>query len=356
MKRIGILTFQKTHNYGALLQAYALCTKISQFNNNCSIINYYSPYFKKIYGLTPRKNNLINFFKNMITLPKEINKYFKFNSFRKYLNLTEPVCPENLIKLNDKFDIFIVGSDQVWNEKLQNNDLNYFLNFVQDNKKKVAYSASFGINFLNEYQQSRYKPLLSSFSKISVREKQAQDIMRNLLNINVLTTLDPTLLLNISEWKKIAILPKTDNYILLYLVHHDKKIINFTYDLAKEKNLRILFISPNIIKKIKAEYIFPTPQEFVGYFLKAKYIVTNSFHGTCFSINFNKTFFIDLLPKENASVNSRLENILDIFHLKNRLIDNIQSFPDKEINFKNTNKILFNEREKSINYLKEFII
>lgn len=356
MKRIGILTFQKTHNYGALLQAYALCTKISQFNNNCSIINYYSPYFKKIYGLTPRKNNLINFFKNIITLPKEINKYVKFNSFVKYLNLTKPVYPENLINLNNKFDIFIAGSDQVWNENLQNHDLNYFLTFVQDNKKKFAYSASFGINFLNEYQQSRYKSLLSSFNKISVREKQAQDIIRSLLNIDVLTTLDPTLLLNITEWEKIAVLPKTDNYILLYLVNYDKKIINFAYDLAKEKKLKILFISSNIIKKIKAKYIFPTPQEFLGYFLKATYIVTNSFHGTCFSINFNKTFFIDLLPKESACVNSRLENILDIFDLKNRLIDNIQNFSNEEINFENANKILFNEREKSVNYLKEFII
>jgi len=355
MKKIGILTFQIAHNYGALLQGYALCTKILQLNNNCNIINYYSSYFKKIYGLFPRKNNLIGLIKNILLLPKNINKNIKFKTFDKYLNLTQPLYSESLINLNEQFDIFIVGSDQVWNEKLHNNDLNYFLSFVQDTKKKFAYSASFGINSLTEYQKSKYKPLLSNFNQISVREKHAQSIIKNLLNIDVLTTLDPTLLLNFSDWGKIAVLPKDDNYILLYLVQQDIKIIDFAYNLAKEKKLKLLFISSDFRKKIEAEYIFPTPQEFLGYFLKAKYVVTNSFHGTCFSINLNKTFFIDLLPGDMASVNSRLENILDLFYLRNRLIDNIQKNSEEEIDFDNINKILSKEREKSINYLKEII-
>jgi len=351
MKKVAILTFHRTNNYGAVLQAYALQNTLSVIKTKTKILNYLCPFIERQRILNFRAKSIKYLIKKIIKIPFQAYIEYKFNFFRKkLLNVTKINKNQNI---NNEFDIFIVGSDQVWNSSITNNDMTYLLDFVNDKNKKNSYAASFGVDYLNDEQKILYKSLLLDFNKISVREKQAQIIIKDLLNIEVPVVLDPTFLLSKYQWKSLAVI-KEKKYVLLYLMNQDKKIINFAEILAKEKKLKLIYLSTATRKVVKAKYICPTPQEWLGYFMNAEYIVTNSFHGLCFSINFNKHFFCNLLPPP-SSVNSRLENLLDLFNLRDRLIDNIGNDYDRPIDYEYVNKILDKEIEKSMDYLKEVV-
>ena len=207
---------------------------------------------------------------------------------------------------------------------------------------------------LTEKEKLFIKNNLKNFKFLSLREQQGLNIVNKLSNIKNDVHIDPTLLLNKKDWFKIMDIPKEENFILVYLIHSDKKIIDYINCLSVQKNLKVYYISLESINDNDFINIRITPQKFLGYFLKAKYVVTNSFHGLAFSINFNKQFFVDLSYK-TANTNSRLENLLNLTKLKERLIDNIGTDYDKPINWDSVNKIIEKEREKSINYLKKII-
>ncbi len=357
MKKIGILTFSRVRNYGAVLQSWALKNIILKLGHSCEIINYSNNFLSVKYKLMP--NHKIFNFKELILdilrLPLKLLETYNFCKFNSFLYSNKKIFfKRDLYSLNDKYDLFIVGSDQVWNLDLTGNDTSYFLDFVTDNYKKNAYAASFGKDRLTEEQKKIFRYFLEKFNKLSVREIQGQNIIKELIDKEIPVLLDPTMLLDKNDWENIAIFPKKNNFILLYLMDFDRDIINFAEKFAKHKKIEIIYLSSAFRKKINAKYVNPIPQEWVGYFMNAEYIVTNSFHGLCFAINFNKHFFVDLLPLP-ANVNSRLENILDLFNLRDRLIDNIGNDYDRLIDYEFVNKILEIEREKSINYLKEII-
>ena len=354
MKKIAILTFSRTNNYGAVLQAYALKEYLTKLKNETEIINYFSKKLEYSYQISPfaKAKNLKQFIKYCIVAPyfwliQKAFKKFRFN----YLNGQIIIYNNNLSLLNTKYDLFITGSDQIWNTQLTGFDEAFFLNFITDNKKKISYAASFGNSKFTNKEGIFYINLLKNFEHISVREQQGQNIIKHLLNINVPIVLDPTFLINKYDWEKIAILPKDEKYILLYLIDQNKKILTFAQKLSIKTGYKLIILGNFPRHFIKAKYIICTPEEWVGYFLKAKYVITNSFHGLCFSINFNKNFFVDLLPPP-WTVNSRLENILDLFELKDRLIDNIKDDYKKETDFVHVNEILEREQKKSIDYLK----
>ncbi len=154
-----------------------------------------------------------------------------------------------------------------------------------------------------------------------------------------------------------------EDYVLLYMIMDNDKLFSFARKLARDKNLKLINISPNFINRtgIKTicsktgKIIYPKPKEWISYFMKAKYVVTNSFHGLTFSINLNKQFFIDLLSS-NWDVNSRVKNLLDLTNLEDRLIDNIGTNYDKPIDWNSVNKIIEKERENSLNYLKSIVL
>lgn len=352
MKKIAILTFHNTNNYGAVLQTYALQKTLSDIKADAGVLNYLCPFIERQRTFNFKGYSAFHLIKKIIKIPFQMFIEHKFKFFRdQFFNI---IKIDKNRDLNNEFDVFLVGSDQVWNYALTNNDPVYFLDFVRDKRKKNSYAASFGIDSIADEYKLPYKRLLSEFYKISVREKQAQNIIKDLLNIDVPVVLDPTFLLSKYQWQSIAV-PKREKFVLLYLIKQDKKIIDFAEDLAKKKKLKLIYLSTAAVKVVKAEYIRPTPQEWLGYFLSAEYIVTNSFHGLAFSINFQKSFFVDLFPPSSIDLNSRLENILDLFDLRGRLIDNIGNDYDQPVNYDSVGKILETEREESINYLKEII-
>lgn len=351
--KIAILTFQYALNYGAVLQAFGLQRALKQLGiQEVKIINYFPGFLNETdQSLKTRLVQLIYFFGL-----KKKKKSFQ-NFLEKKLSLDgNKMILKDLTKLENKYDFFIVGSDQVWNTNITHSDMSYFLNFINEQKKKLSYAASFGVNRINEENKKEIENLLKNFNRISVREKQGVEIIKELLGKEVPCVLDPSLLINKKEWLEIAKLPIEKEYILLYLMNKNNSILQFARNLSKETGCKIVWINATIQDQINGKKKFSaSPEEFLGFFAKAKYVVTNSFHGTVFSINFNKNFFIELLPPPSA-VNSRLENVLDLFGLRDRqIINGINNNIHCDIDYAKVNQILIHERGKSMKFLKESI-
>lgn len=360
MSKIAILTFSIASNYGAVLQAYALKKVLRSMGAVVNIVNYRSPQVERhsrVFSIV-LKNGLKAMIKSCIKLcffPFLFYYKSRFAAFQKaYLNDTVPIFPHNIEKLNSQYDIFITGSDQVFNPRGTGRDKNYFLDFVKDRNKCFSYAASFGSIRFDKKDLSFLKDSLKKFSFISVREKQGAIFAKKLAGIKTYVHLDPTLLLRQEQWREIACLPKQKKFILLYLMDRNAKIVQYAEKLAKEKQLELIFLSPVLNlppNRVSARHIVPTPPEWLGYFLQAEYVVTNSFHGLAFAINFNKKFFVDFLPPAR-NTNSRLEDLLDLTGLRGRLLDNMGTAYEMPIDWQSVNAILSQEREKAFSYLK----
>lgn len=357
MDKIGIINFHRAPNYGAVLQAYALSETIKKLGGNPVTLDYINISMDRAYNPKNYNHKSIKSLLATIIIYSRLKKKNKcFEDFRiKYLDLYEIKDLQTLER--EGFIKFIVGSDQVWNYMITQFDKAYFLNFVSDFRKKNSYAASFGFDHIPDEYIDEYKELLADFNHISVREAQGAAIIMNLLNRKAEVVLDPTMLLLKDDWNKLSrtYMEKKD-YILIYQLAASQSLLDFAVVLSQETKCEIVIINDAIIKKIKAKYVTGIgPQEFLSLFLNAKYIITNSFHGTAFSINLNKMFFVEM-SQPTAKVNSRLENILDTFELRNRQIvngknDNIFS----KIDYFRINKKIEIERQKSLNYLKRIL-
>jgi len=360
--RVGIITFHRAINYGALLQTYALQEAFKKMGCECNIIDYRSAAIE-----SGHKELKLADCRNWQDLGRFIfySKYHndKFKKFRNFsaahLNLSHPYYSiVELRKETSEYDRFICGSDQVWNCKITNFDKSYFLDFCEDILKKNSYAASFGFNSIPAEYIEYYKALLKNFNYIAVREWQGNAIINALIERNAEVVLDPTMLITKSEWESIARdYKKVKNYILVYgfgRLTATMKI--FLEELVAQTGCKIVHISYSLLKPIKATYEKTVgPTEFLGLFKNARYVVTNSFHGTCFSIIFNKDFFLEMLPVAQG-VNSRLENILDVFDLRTRQIERGTNDHIKEaIDYDHVNAILHKERQKSLAYLQKVI-
>lgn len=360
--RVGIMTFHRAANYGAVLQAYALRRTIEKLGADCEIIDYRSdtveaPY--KPYSLSNCRT------------PKDLLKYLlyagsvnsKLGKFEDFLirdtKLSTPCySKEDLAQLSKQYDHVFCGSDQVWNYNITGFDGAYFLNFVDNQMKKNSYAASFGIDSIPEPQQETYRDLLKSFNHLSVREENAKVIIKDLTGKEAVTTLDPTLLLDQEEWSEISSGYRKDNgYILTYHFTLTDSMKSFIKDLSAKKGLKIVSLTHSIKNPLHAELAKDAgPSEFVGLFKNAEYVVTNSFHGTIFSLIFRKDFFLEMLPPP-WKVNSRLINILNIFDLHSREILNGKNPDfDKPVDYNRVEERILAERAKSIEYLQNILV
>lgn len=358
MKNIGIISFHRAINYGAVLQSYALSECIKKLGCNPIYIDHRNYRIEKVldYNFSdvfkPRK--MISFLINSFIYIKKIKKFDRFIS--EHLNVDNNLNLNDLISKNklQKYYSFITGSDQVWNFKSSNFDKAYFLNFVDVSSKKNSYAASFGFeNLPNEYIEE-YQKLLIDFNHITVREKQGASIIKKILNRDAEIVLDPTLLLSKQDWMKISTSYKNKkDYILIYQLANSKRLVNCAIELSKILNCEVIYIGDSLLKKYNVTYARAvSPETFIGLFINAKYIFTNSFHGIAFSINFNKQFVAECLPN-SLNTNSRLDNILTTFDLKDRLLrDNNINQILNSIDYDNVNNILKCERNKSIKLLK----
>lgn len=361
MDKIGVINFHRATNYGAVLQAYALNETINKLGGNAVTLDYKNPFIEKIYD--PRHINdkrLKSLLVGIITYKRRKRKRESFEYFRsKYLNMDQTFDPYSIANAEHlkEYKTFITGSDQVWNCALTEFDKTYFLDFVSNHEKKNSYAASFGFDQIpNEYIED-YQILLEGFNHITVREQQGAEIIKNLLKRPAEVVLDPTMLLLKDDWSKISQDYKAKkDYILIYQLATSDSLLQFAANLSKQSNCEIIFISDALRRRIKANYVTGiSPCEFLGLVNNARYIITNSFHGIAFSIIFHKNFFVELQPSFEKT-NSRLENILDIFNLRYRLIvdgknDNVFT----PIDYTPISQKLELERQHSLDYLQRIL-
>lgn len=356
--RVGIMTYHTFNNYGSLLQAYALQKKLINLGIDAEVIDYRCEYVRRPYTIKSlRKKGLIGYIYGIIGPISRIPRYNNFKKFRKKLFLSDTVNKESIHTLGDSYDLYLTGSDVVWNHKVTDLDPNYFLDFVKDSSKKGSYAASFGFKEIPKELENRYYELLKDFRYFNLRENVGVEIISRLLNRHANTVLDPTLLLTKNEWSEIARdYSDKGDYILVYQLAPSKTLVKFTEKLAKEKGLKVKYISFPMGKFLKCSLgLTEGPSEWVGLIKHAKYVVSDSFHGTAFSIIFNKQFFTEIAPYRKE-FGSRIENILTLFDLKNRLIINGDNKDiDNDINYEIINKKLQQERDKSLVILNEML-
>ena len=331
MKKIATLTFSNSKNYGALLQAYALREFLNISGFECDIINYqtlkrrYSQvsFFRRM-GSIIWQNLLARFFANKKR--KERSLQFRMTKMmlgQKCVNL------DDLKQLNTIYNVFVVGSDQVWNSFITMKDSAFFLSFVDDKNKRLSYAASFGSNKVDKSYLESNRQHLEKFNAISVRESESAELLKKELGVSAETVLDPVFLLTKNDWVNRLNLSESanvkDKYVLCYVMPGQNDLVKKIYSVAKSiadrGNLKIITLG-------KKDYAKPMgietldkdagPIEFLQYILNAEYVVTNSFHGTAFSIIFRKQFFTVL--KKGMSLNLRQEDLLQSIFLTSRLI------------------------------------
>ena len=342
--KTAIITFQDAENYGAALQAHALKTVINEYSE-CEILNYYNLFFHNSISSDGVKRIILDFLNKKNRMKKK-ERFSKFQT--EYITDGKKVLSKDeLREYGKKFDCFITGSDQVWNLECSGNDTTYFLDFVED-AKKISYAASFG--GVNIIDKEKIRQLLCDFSKISVREKSGQLYLKDILGKVVPVVLDPTFLLDKNKWKTVFDLKFSERYVLVYEVLASDELFIKAKKFAKEKGLPLLCITSTNKPRIGAKVVKDAgPEEWLKYFSQAAYIFTNSFHGLAFALNFDKQFFVELLPPP-AKTNTRIKELLELVDLTDRKISNCMDISD--INYKKINKILNLKREESINYIK----
>ncbi len=213
--RVGIITFHRAINYGALLQTYALQTSVEKLGCECEVIDYHNERIERQYKKITLMNakGVKDVAKFFLYATNQNGKYDKFRSFAsRYLHLS-PVCSshDDLNKISSGYDLLIAGSDQVWNYRLTDFDTAYFLSFEKNRRKKNAYAASFGISEIPEEKIEDYRNLLNNYNEITVREKRGAELIKNLTGRDHGLALDPTLLLSKKEWDTIATERKENN-------------------------------------------------------------------------------------------------------------------------------------------------
>ena len=326
--KIGILTFHCAHNYGAVLQCYATQEFLKNKGHDVEIIDYRPSFLLKPYKLIDKNRfvskNLILFAKKAIMeslmLFYRIKRWYGFESFIKNkLNLSSIVYEKNI---PDDYDVYIIGSDQVWSPKItQGFDNVYFadFSFVKGTRKYIAYAASMEVQSLNIEQKKFLSKALMPFDNISVREKNLCDLLQPLTLKEIYQVLDPTLLIDSSIWNKIAISPKIpQKYVLVYQVRVNERTVQIANNIAKQ-------IGGIVIETVawlhrgcfKNKYQTASPETFLGLIKHATCIVTTSFHGTAFSVVFNKPFYTLLL---NDGGDSRSLSLLESVGLSERAI------------------------------------
>lgn len=335
--RIGILSFHAAHNYGAVLQCYALIAYLKNKGHNVSVIDYRLPKLLDVYKWYDSKRWLR---KNPILSCKQLwheLKYIhvrrkRYLSFETFINNNLPLESVSSI-FNDPFDLIIIGSDQVWNFKLTRGFDNYYWGaFEHPSETKLAtYAASMMDSWPIQYDKMIEK-LTKNFWKISIRELSIAKKIESITNKNISQVDDPTLLIDATRWSKIEQPLPIDSkpYLFVYQVNATNLAIKIAKHIAKQKKLSIIYLSARLDDVNTSQIAASGPEQFIGLIKNAAFVLCSSFHGTVFSLIFKKQFY----SLKGLGKNARVETLLKKYSLLDRFIDAIPKCID-EIDYTN---------------------
>lgn len=354
---IKVITRHAPSNYGSLLQSIATQTVLERLGHKCEIIDYVRDDEHGLKAVTTaldgkegwNGNPLKKLAYVALRYPEEKKAEMKFSRMRKkYLKLTGRCRTHEELKRLDA-DVFMTGSDQVWGPTLSGqHDEAYFLSFVKG-KKKIAYAASFGRTDFTPAILAEYKELLSSYTGIAVRENTAVDLLSRMGIRCAGQVLDPTLLLTGEEWGKWIEKDVQGKFVLVYQLHNNPALSDYAVRFARHVGLPLYRVSPTFHQYRRGgKFVYlPDLGEFLSYIKNCTYFITDSFHGTAFALNFNRQF-IEILP--NNKTGSRNQSILQLTGLQDRIVIDFNDFSiaDRYIEYASVNKILEEERKKSV--------
>lgn len=359
--KVGIITMHRVINYGSVLQAYATQFIIEKLGYNCKIIDYeYPNIFQYKRGTIPYEITWRGRIAKYLWLKPRWRRMNRFSKFiRKRLKTTQ-FFPnrEKLNRYNFDFDVYVTGSDQVWNTIHTKGDTTFLLDFVK-NKKKVSYASSFASNSIEKKYFEVFKKYLSKYDYISVREEKGRSLVKELINKDVPIVLDPTLLLDEKDWHKLISYSNLNldkrKYILVYELHYafnPYPLITEIVDvIRKETGYDVFTIGEfSDYKYEHLEFNELGPEDFVKLFAYASVVVTSSFHGTAFAVNFSKRLY-SITDSRN---DNRQKSLLNTLGLSNCIIDISECHENIDYTQQETfyaqNELAL-ERKKSINYL-----
>ena len=349
-KRVGLVTFPRAYNYGTALQAVALQSALEMRGADPYFADHICEKIEAADRLLDIKRILDWKYTvaHLLNLPTARKRAAKFRQFSSAFMRFGPENPRYA-------DTMIAGSDQIWNTTLTGNDRYYFLDFPKQNIKKAAYAASFGVSELDKEQMASLRGVLSDFDFLSVREQQGAAIVREILDVDVPIVCDPTLLLTKKEWERYMVPSETTGgYIFVYTVFNSEEIWGFAQTLSERTGLPIKTVSYSTLHKHSAIYDYTAgPAEWLRYMADADYVVTNSFHGVVFSLNFEKQFFYQL-PPVSSGVASRLSHVAKRYDLIAREIGNADV--KTLLSFETIREKLDNDRSLSQKALDEILM
>lgn len=369
-KKIAILTQPLGHNYGGIIQNYALQKVLKDMGHQPETINRVgNRHTSQIRLMLSKCKQFVYKYilqKNILTKKeRELIDKNNLSFLKKYINRSVLINADNDLSeyfKNNTFDAVIVGSDQTWRPKYSPNIYNYYLDFLEDNQsiKKIAYASSFGTaewEYTTE-ETEKCKELVKQFDAISVREAAGVDLCKNKLGVDATHLLDPTLLLTADDYSEIINRPKENKELFTYVLDESKEKQDFINEVSQKLNLKQhtnqgISFNANVKRPLE-ELIKPPLETWLQGFRDAEFVITDSFHGTVFSI-INKKPFISLVNVERGA--SRFESFLSKLGLEERMVYDVETFDqnllEKNIDYEAVHQKLNVLKEESLNFLKE---
>lgn len=358
MNRVGIITFHFVNNYGGVLQAYALQKVVNNMGYKANVIDYRTPFIRftdavRMMPITKRPDVFLTGLRTYGARKERVDKINRFIDTK--LNLTRRLNYRGLNVIEDSFDKFICGSDQIWNPLITAGvDKAYFLAFVRDNSKKISYAPSMGTGRIPAFWLKKMYGMIKDMAYLSIREKSTEELLTKEIGRRPEILVDPTLLIDREEWERIAVKPAgtPDKYILLYMMQGDEKIYEYARLMKDRYKVPILEISRYGYNPGFADHIMVNVgiEEFLGLFLNATYICTNSYHGFVYSLIFKKD--LCLIPSVHFS--ARIRNLLALLEMS----DEALSTKDRllvDIDYDRTDSIIKTQKDKAVEYLHRAI-
>ena len=380
-QRVGILTYHRHYNYGTMLQAIALQKAIENMGASAEIIDFYESNVmqeeekRKLYK-SRRVFYLLHFSKYAQKAVKQAfirtimkcnqkNTDLKKKAFDEFygkhavLSANQYHHSEELRKAPPDYDVYMVGSDQTWNPNVGGNPDAFYLDFAPDGRKRVSYAPSVSVSVLTDAQRERMARMLKNVDELSCREETGSAMLSEITQRQVVSVLDPTFLLDHSEWDRFAgKIEHPRRYILQYLLGNNFEHRNYIKRISRQTGLPIVSIPcvPFDMVDASTMHAWCGPDGFLSLIRDAELVCTDSFHGTAFSINYRRPVlsFMKMSNRDSKSENSRLANIYEVFDLPQRIVTDFRSEISPELTSFDYSP--YNEKiEQRINASQEYL-
>lgn len=356
MSRVGIVTFHRAENFGAVMQSYALQTVIERLGHEAVIIDYRNKTIERNYHilnpaiLLSRKNIIASISQYLYRFKNLKQRYLKKKYYRHFRQQYLHSIPSK--ELSD-IECLITGSDQVWNMHITGGyDSFYFLDHASlTGKRKISYAASAdkNISHLLKKHENRLRKALSDYKSLSVREDFLKDELAPYTDKMIAVALDPTFLLDKQSYLKIADKVKEKGYVLLYQMTKSEESERLAKQIAAERNLHVVEVFGGYGERRGSRVLSPSPTYLLGLFANAQAVVTTSFHGVAFSLIFQKDLWVI-----DAGNNLRQRNILEKAGIPERIIKSTkEAGTNNSIDYNNVNKKLGELINDSTRFLSE---